>query len=244
MRNIIKNLEKEQLQKLLTESSSLAEVISKLSLAICGAQYKNLSKRIKEDTLDISHFSNLRFTKKAIAIQMLPDEIIFCENSTVTRNCVKNRIKKEKIMPYECKKCSNNGTWQNEKLSLQLEHINGIRNDNRVENLCWLCPNCHSQTSTFAGKNIKMSRISIYKPRTKPSDINPNWRSDKASIQPTKITWPNIEEMKRLVWQKSLNSLSKILGVSDVSVARYCDKHHIDRPKMGYWLKNGGHDRI
>ena len=41
------------------------------------------------------------------------------------------------------------------KLTLQLDHINGINNDNRKENLRFLCPNCHSQTNTFAGKNLK-----------------------------------------------------------------------------------------
>lgn len=39
------------------------------------------------------------------------------------------------------------------ELILELDHINGIRNDNRLENLRFLCPNCHSQTPTFKGRN-------------------------------------------------------------------------------------------
>jgi hypothetical protein len=43
--------------------------------------------------------------------------------------------------------------WNNKKLVLHIEHINGISNDNRIENLCFLCPNCHSQTDTYGGRN-------------------------------------------------------------------------------------------
>lgn len=45
--------------------------------------------------------------------------------------------------------------WNNKALSLQLDHINGVNTDNRVENLRWLCPNCHSQTDTYGSKNKK-----------------------------------------------------------------------------------------
>ena len=45
------------------------------------------------------------------------------------------------------------GVWLDEPITLQLDHINGINNDHRIENLRILCPNCHSQTSTYAGKN-------------------------------------------------------------------------------------------
>lgn len=41
----------------------------------------------------------------------------------------------------------------NKDITLQLDHINGVNDDNRIENLRFLCPNCHSQTSTFTGRN-------------------------------------------------------------------------------------------
>ena len=54
-------------------------------------------------------------------------------------------------------KCANCGLieWQGQVLSLHLDHINGINNDHRIENLRFLCPNCHSLTETYAGKNKK-----------------------------------------------------------------------------------------
>ena len=54
---------------------------------------------------------------------------------------------------YECVKCGNKGEWMGEKLSLQLDHINGNNKDNRLDNYRWLCPNCHSQTETWGNPN-------------------------------------------------------------------------------------------
>ena len=44
--------------------------------------------------------------------------------------------------------------WLGNPLALQLDHINGVNNDHRLTNLRFLCPNCHSQTDTYAGKNM------------------------------------------------------------------------------------------
>lgn len=80
-------------------------------------------------------------------------ETSFIENSTTTRAVIRKYIIRHNLIPYICEKCGNDGNWQGIVLSLQLDHKNGINNDNRLENLRWLCPNCHSQTETFTGRN-------------------------------------------------------------------------------------------
>ena len=60
---------------------------------------------------------------------------------------------KQNLIPYLCQKCGNSGEWNGKILKLQIDHINGIYNDNRLVNLRFLCPNCHSQTETFSGKH-------------------------------------------------------------------------------------------
>jgi 5-methylcytosine-specific restriction endonuclease McrA len=79
-------------------------------------------------------------------------EEIFIEDSRVMRAQIKNILIKEKLIEYVCSECGQNGNWNGKVLSLQIDHINGIRNDNRLSNLRFLCPNCHSQTSTFCNK--------------------------------------------------------------------------------------------
>jgi Zn finger protein HypA/HybF involved in hydrogenase expression len=70
-----------------------------------------------------------------------------------SRHQLKKRLIYLGLLEYKCVKCGNNGEWMGEKLSLEIDHINGINNDNRLENLRILCPNCHSQTPTFKNKN-------------------------------------------------------------------------------------------
>jgi 5-methylcytosine-specific restriction endonuclease McrA len=85
---------------------------------------------------------------------------VFIENSSYGRTHIKTRLIREKIIPYVCCSCRNTGEWNGKKLVLQLDHINGVNNDNRIENLQFICPNCHSQTPTYAGKNqIKRVRV-------------------------------------------------------------------------------------
>jgi hypothetical protein len=76
---------------------------------------------------------------------------------------MKKRLIRDFDRVYTCNECKNihfveqDGvlTWMNKPVVLQLDHINGIHNDNRVENLQFLCALCHAQTSTFCGKNSK-----------------------------------------------------------------------------------------
>ena len=67
----------------------------------------------------------------------------------VGRFTVKNWYLLEK--EYKCERCGI-VDWQGEQLTLELEHINGNKKDNRLENLALLCPNCHSQTETWRKK--------------------------------------------------------------------------------------------
>ena len=78
---------------------------------------------------------------------------ILVENSTYARHNLKRRLLKENLLQYVCSCCGNKGEYNNIPLVLQLDHINGVNNDHRIENLRFLCPNCHSQQDTYAAKN-------------------------------------------------------------------------------------------
>jgi hypothetical protein len=80
---------------------------------------------------------------------------ILVENSNYTNtNNLRKRLIREGYFKYECCNCKLS-EWMGEPMRLELEHINGINTDNRIENLKILCPNCHSLTDTYCGKNKK-----------------------------------------------------------------------------------------
>lgn len=80
---------------------------------------------------------------------------ILVENSTFTNtNHLRERLLKEGIKEHKCE-CCKRTEWMNHPIALELHHINGIKNDLRIENLQILCPNCHAFTDNYRGKNIK-----------------------------------------------------------------------------------------
>lgn len=75
-----------------------------------------------------------------------------------SRDAVRKRIMVDKLLPYECQECGNIGEYNGQHLVLHLDHIDGNRDNHTLSNLRFLCPNCHSQTNTYCGRNIGSSR--------------------------------------------------------------------------------------
>lgn len=80
-------------------------------------------------------------------------EQVFCENSEADDKTVKRHFLNRKETVYKCGICGIS-EWQDEPITLQLDHIDGVHRNNRLSNLRLLCPNCHSQTETYAGRNL------------------------------------------------------------------------------------------
>ena len=116
-----------------------------------GSSTDTLKRRIVELNCDISHFGKKEKIQSPQARYSL-DEILI-ENSTYANiSRLKERLVREGKLEYKCQNCGIK-EWQSKPLSLHLDHINGKNNDHRIENLRFLCPNCHSQTETYAGRN-------------------------------------------------------------------------------------------
>lgn len=84
-----------------------------------------------------------------------PLEQVLVENSTYDSSALKGRLIRGNILANVCSECGLYPEWNGKPLSLQLDHINGVHNDHRLDNLRLVCPNCHSQSPTYAGKNRK-----------------------------------------------------------------------------------------
>lgn len=142
-----------EFQEIVKSSNSISEVASKLGYRSKGGGVVSMIKdRISKLSIDISHFcpysSGATKGKKYKS-----DDDIFVENSSYTNNTsLKKKLLKKGLLEYKCSICGIS-EWQGKSLSLQLDHINGNNKDNRLENLRLLCPNCHSQTETFSGRN-------------------------------------------------------------------------------------------
>ena len=144
----------QELNDAVARAGSLANVLKEIGFNSWSSNhYKSLKKRLIKENIDFGQLGN-GFKNRRHLVSLFKDEAvdkIFKENSGYHQKTVRKYILKYELLKYECK-CETKGVWQGKKLVLQLDHKNGDNCDNRLVNLRWLCPNCHSQTETFGFK--------------------------------------------------------------------------------------------
>jgi hypothetical protein len=137
-------------------SQSFAQVLSKLGMRP-GAQ-STLKRRVDMLRIDTSHFSGMAWRRgsRVPVTPAFPLEKILVVGRFTPTNKLKQRLLETGLKQSRCEICDRT-TWNGGSIPLELDHINGRRDDNRLGNLRLLCPNCHAQTPTYRGRNIGVS---------------------------------------------------------------------------------------
>lgn len=161
-RTVLTGIGEEALRVLARESVPYAQVLSKLGLPTTGRPYHELKKHIRTHSIDVSHFKgqswsrgSTHVTNEAIARgrqrRRIQDAHVFVESSPFYAGSILIPRLLDMGWKYECAWCGVS-EWPSVRLVLHLDHANGVHNDNRLENLRLLRPNCHSQTETYRNR--------------------------------------------------------------------------------------------
>lgn len=153
-RRSYRNYSDRKLIEAVASSASVAGVLRELGLKPAGGNYANIQTLIKGLNLDTSHWTGQAHRKGSTLPQSITPIEKFLVKGRVNNNVhLKSRLIREGYLENKCSRCGIS-EWLGEPLVLHLDHKNGDRSDNRLDNLRLLCPNCHSQTTTYCGKNV------------------------------------------------------------------------------------------
>ena len=213
-------------ERVVKNAKTYTEILKLVSLENKGGNIKTVQRRIKEENIDDSHIIRGNDHNK---YRKIPPRLTIKE--FIEKNCVKNgeysargRIKKrllaEGIIENTCSNCCQKGTWDDKPLVMILDHINGVSNDHRIENLRMLCPNCNSQLPTHAGKTNKITHLCGCGKAKRKESVE--CRSCSTKNQPRKVkTRPDVDQLKKEIEETSYCAVGRKYGVSDNTIRKW-----------------------
>lgn len=212
--------------RVVMENSTVSGVLRALGLATSGGRnYQRVRDRVQDLGLCTDHWVGHRRgsgrlgprTKRSFV-----DLLVAKAPRSTSTSFIKRKIMKAGLLPEVCSICGLGPVWQGQPLVLALDHINGDHRDFRLENLRLLCPNCHSQTPTFAGRRHRTSTVVCsscggYKATS--SGVCRTCRAKQRSARPL------VSELSVLLDQHpSLASIGRLFGVTATTVRRWAQE--------------------
>ena len=213
----------EDIITIIKTSRNKYEVLKKLGWDTKTTGYRKLNRFICENSIDISHFESrpqqYQRTKNVLLskVKYSLEDILVSGSTYQNMASLKNRLYKENLKKPICEKCGQDEWWHNERISLILDHINGKHNDNRIENLRIICPNCEYTLPTHC-RNINKKNIS----KNKKLSLDIKKLSKKhQSIKSRKHERPSIEQLQYDISILGYMKTGKKYGVSDNAIRKW-----------------------
>lgn len=139
-------------------SQSWAESLRNLGLCSTGGAWRILKKYVEIWKIPTDHFDSTSRSRQNLKRKPKPLSEMLVEKSAYARKDVKRRLLAEGLKAPMCEMCGQDEMWRGRPMSMILDHINGVRDDHRLENLRMVCPNCAATLDTHCGRRNRIER--------------------------------------------------------------------------------------
>lgn len=227
-----------ELRAAVASSSSFSEVLRRLQMRPAGGNHSTIRKYVARWGIDTDHFDPSVARRRANSRRRVPLREVLTTHSTYDRGKLKRRLYETGLKERACELCGQGEMWFGKPMSLILDHVNGQANDNRLENLRIVCPNCAATLETHCGRNapLRTSRECArcgraFRPRAavqrycsrscgQRSDRTGNMRG-RPRPQARKVARPPYDVLVREVQEKGYSAVGREHGVSDNAVRKW-----------------------
>lgn len=225
----------QDLRAAISQSITWAGALRILGYDVKGANYRTLQRWVRIWGISVDHFDADAARRAASAKRVKDLAEVMVVNSTYRRGQLKDRLFSAGLKQRLCEMCGQGETWNGRRMSLVLDHINGVSNDHRLENLRIVCANCAATLDTHCGRNLPRERTCPGCGQTfAPRHIRHRYCSQscwgavsserkRGVPQPhlRKVQRPSFEQLVEDVRTMSMVAVGRKYGVSDNAVRKW-----------------------
>jgi hypothetical protein len=234
----------DEVRAAVADSLSYAEVLRRLGLRAAGGNHRTIRKYVEDVwRIPVDHFDAQRARRSPAPARASPLAEVLVEASTYHRGHLKRRLLAEGLKRPECEICGQGEIWRGRRMSLVLDHINGVHDDHRLENLRILCPNCNATLDTHCGRHKTRKHhdrpcptcLVVFRPASggqrycSASCAGRGERSLRAQAARRRVPRPPYDQLLREIEALGYLAVGRKYGVSDNAIRKWRRAYEAER---------------